>query len=94
MKTVTKKEIAIQTAQLLNEKIYIIEQIVNEVFNSLREIIRKVQKPTTSVLFAAAAGSTQPALAARAALPAAITTPLVIKAVPMSDSAPSECLRI
>ena len=39
MRTVTKKEVAKQTAQLLNEKIYITEQIVNEVFNSLREIM-------------------------------------------------------
>jgi len=39
MKTVTKKDVAKKTAQLLNEKIYTTEKIVDGVFNSLREIM-------------------------------------------------------
>ena len=39
MKTVTKKDVAKKTAQLLNEKIYTTEKIVDGVFNSLRDII-------------------------------------------------------
>ena len=39
MKTVTKKDVAKKTAQLLNEKIYTTEKIVDGVFNSLRDIM-------------------------------------------------------
>lgn len=39
MKTVTKKDVAKRTAQLLDEKIYMTEKIVDGVFTSLREIM-------------------------------------------------------
>ncbi|MCK4965397.1 integration host factor subunit beta [bacterium] len=39
MRTVTKKDVAKRTAQLLNEKIYTTEKIVDGVFNSLRDIM-------------------------------------------------------
>ena len=39
MKTVTKKDVAKQTAQLLNEKIYTTENIIDGVFKSLRDIM-------------------------------------------------------
>ena len=39
MRTVTKKDVAKRTAQLLNEKIYTTERIVDGVFNSLRDIM-------------------------------------------------------
>jgi len=39
MKTVTKKDIAKRTAQLLGEKIYTTEKVVDSVFTSLREIM-------------------------------------------------------
>ncbi len=39
MKTVTKKDVAKRTAQLLDEKIYMTERIVDGVFTSLREIM-------------------------------------------------------
>jgi len=39
MKTVTKKDVAKQTAQLLSEKIYTTEKVVDGVFTSLRELM-------------------------------------------------------
>ena len=39
MKTITKKDIAKRTAQLLGEKIYTTEKVVDSVFASLREIM-------------------------------------------------------
>ncbi len=43
MKTVTKKDVAKKTAQLLNEKIYTTEKIVDGVFNSLRDIMTNAE---------------------------------------------------
>lgn len=39
MRTVTKKEVAKRVAQKLGQKIYITEEFVNAVFESLREIL-------------------------------------------------------
>jgi len=39
MKTVTKKDLAKQTAKFMNENIYTTEKILDGVFNSLRDII-------------------------------------------------------
>ena len=39
MKTVTKKDVAKQIAQLVNEKIYTTENIIDGVFKSLRDIM-------------------------------------------------------
>ena len=43
MKTVTKKDVAKSTAQLLNEKIYTTEKVVDSVFASLREIMAEAE---------------------------------------------------
>lgn len=43
MRTVTKKDVAKRTAQLLNEKIYTTERIVDGVFNSLRDIMANAE---------------------------------------------------
>ena len=39
MRTVTKKEVAKRVAKMMGQKIYITEEFVNAVFNSLREIL-------------------------------------------------------
>lgn len=39
MKTVTKKEVSKRVAKMMGQKIYITEEFVNAVFNSLREIL-------------------------------------------------------
>lgn len=39
MRTVTKKEVAKRVARMMGQKIYITEEFVNAVFNSLREIL-------------------------------------------------------
>ncbi|HQU72967.1 MAG TPA: HU family DNA-binding protein [Calditrichia bacterium] len=39
MKTVTKKEVAKRVAKMMGQKIYITEDFVNAVFQSLREIL-------------------------------------------------------
>jgi len=44
MKTLTKKYVAKQTAQLLGEKIYTTEKIIDGVFNSLREIMANAEE--------------------------------------------------
>lgn len=43
MQTVTKKDVAKGTAQLLNEKIYTTEKVVDSVFASLREIMANAE---------------------------------------------------
>lgn len=39
MRTVTKKEVAKRVAKMMGQKIYITEEFVNAVFNSLRDIL-------------------------------------------------------
>lgn len=39
MRTVTKKEVAKRVAKMMGQKIYITEEFVNSVFQSLREIL-------------------------------------------------------
>jgi len=43
MKTVTKKDVAKQTAQVLHEKIYTTEKIIDEIFSTLREIMSEAE---------------------------------------------------
>ena len=45
MRTVTKKEVAKRVAKQMGQKIYITEEFVNSVFQSLREILSEADRP-------------------------------------------------